>query len=170
MQADDFFNAYLVLKENNEAFFESAGKTHEKAKAFGALPTMGPSVMNLAFSVELYIKDLHFALKGKAPRGHNIFKLFQALPEEVKQKIFAHDAISQNPFATRGNIFSPLRFTKAYRPYDGFIDQLKDISDGFEKWRYAHEKTTLKYEEWFALAFIEAVKSTADTIRIRSAA
>ncbi len=36
MQAEDFFNAYLVLKENNEAFIErqanSLGKTIEESK------------------------------------------------------------------------------------------------------------------------------------------
>ncbi|HTE39783.1 MAG TPA: hypothetical protein VK629_03080, partial [Steroidobacteraceae bacterium] len=83
-QADDFFNAYRVLRESNDTLFAQAQKTGEKvpvdSKAFGALPAMGPSVVCLAFSVELYVKDLHFALNNKAPRGHSILKLYAKLP------------------------------------------------------------------------------------------
>lgn len=174
MQADDFFNAYRVLQESNEAAIDKlsklAGKPLEVSKAFGTLPAMGVTVVCLAFSVELYIKDLYYALKIKPPRSHKILELYKGLPEQIQQKIFSHDSISGNPFVARGNIFSPEIFTSAYSAYDGFIDQIKAISDGFEKWRYSYESTTLHYEEWFALAFIEAVKSTAEAIRARSAA
>jgi HEPN domain-containing protein len=145
MKAEDFFNAYLVLKENNEA-------KH---------PTVGVEIVCLAFSVELYIKDLHFAIKGEALRGHDIRKLFEALPEQIRQEIFAHDSISQNPFITRGDIFSIKRFTGTYSAYDGFIDHIDAISKGFEKWRYSYESTTLQYDVSFALAFIDALKSAA---------
>lgn len=149
IQADDFFNAYKVLKNNKELL-------------------VGPSFVCLAFSVELYFKELHSALKGNAPRGHNIFKLFEKLPSQIKQDIFAHDPIRQNPFNTRGNIFSPKLYDKAYTPYDRFVDQIKTISNGFEEWRYAHESRMLKYEESFALALIESVKFASDAARARS--
>ena len=149
MQADDFFNAYLVLKENNETIH----------------PTMGVAIVCLAFSVELHIKDLHLAIKGEAPRGHDILKLFEALPEQIRQEIFAHDSISKNPFITRGDMFSSKRFTGAYRAYDGFIDHVKAISNGFEKWRYSYESTTLKYDISFASAFIDALKAAARRAR-----
>lgn len=169
MQADDFFNAYLVLKENNEVFFErqadSSGKLHMGTTNLGVHPTMGVAIVCLAFSVELYIKDLHFATKGEAPRGHKILELFEKLPEQVQQKIFAHSSISQNPFFTGGNIFSTKRFTGDYSAYDGFIDQVKAISDGFEKWRYSYESTALRYDSSFALAFIESIKAAAGEVR-----
>lgn len=169
MQAEDYFNAYLVLKENSETFIErqtdSTGKSFEVTKAMGTRPTMGVEIVCLAFSVELYIKDLHFAVKGKAPRGHNILNLFEKLPEQNQQEIFAYDSISQNPFLTRGDIFSTKRFTSAYSAYDGFIYQIKAISDGFEKWRYSYESTTLHYDTSFALAFIESIKSAACEVR-----
>tara|TARA_R100000005_G_scaffold96726_1_gene86832 strand:- start:18068 stop:18553 length:486 start_codon:yes stop_codon:yes gene_type:complete len=149
IQADDFFNAYKVLKNHNELI-------------------VGPSVVCLAFSLELYFKELHSVLKGKAPRGHDIIKLFEMLPSQIKQEIFAHDSIRQNPFNTRGNIFSPKLYDKAYTPYDRFVDQIKTISNGFKEWRYAHEKQILKYEESFALALIESVKSASDAARARS--
>lgn len=172
MQAEDFFSAYLVLKENNEAFFErqadSSGKLLKEEKALGTHPTMGVEIVCLAFSVELYIKDLHYALKEKAPHGHNILELFEKLPEKIRQEVFDYDSISQNPFSTRGDVFSPIRFTSAYSAYDGFIDQLRAISDGFEKWRYSYESTSLGYDSSFALAFIESIRSAAGEVRKQS--
>ena len=80
VQADDFFKAYQVLKKSGPEL-------------------NSPAVVNLAFSLELYIKDIYYALniEHKFPRGrdgHNILKLYEGLPEEVRQEIFAHDAIS----------------------------------------------------------------------------
>ena len=172
MQAEDFFNAYLVLKENNETFIERqsdpSGKSLKGTKAMGTRPSIGVDIVCLVFSVELYIKDLHYAVKGKALRGHNILKLFEALPEQIQQEIFAYDSINQNPFFTRGDIFSIKKFTSAYSAYDGFIDQIKAISDGFEKWRYSYESTTLHYDISFALAFIESIKSATGEVRNHS--
>ena len=168
-QAEYFLNAYLVLRDNNEALIEKLDNSQKKssigAKMLGSRPTIGVDIVCLAFSVELYIKDLHYTLEGKAPSGHNILKLFEKLPEQIQQEIFAYDSISQNPFFTRGDIFSTKSFTSAYSAYDGFIDQIKAISDGFSKWRYSYESTTLHYDISFALALIESIKSTAGEIR-----
>ncbi len=152
MQADDFFKAYQVLEKNYNT---------------ESLTIMGPSVVCLAFAVELYLKDLHFALTSKAPRGHNIKKLFEKLPSKTKQEIFGHKSISQNPFMIRGNIFSPRYYSRGYTAYDRFIDRMKAISNGFEKWRYSYEGGTLNYDSSFALALIEAVISAADNIRLQ---
>ena len=79
MQADDFFNAYLVLKDNNEALMErlenNPGKPLIGTKELGTRITGSVEIVCLAFSVELYIKDLHYAINGEAPRGHNILEL-----------------------------------------------------------------------------------------------
>lgn len=151
MQADDFLKAYHVLAEN-----------YDKA----SLVIMTPSVVNLAFALELYIKDLHFAIKGKAPRGHSILQLYKSLPHHIKKEIIKHKAISQNPFHIRGNIFSPKFYSKDYSTYDRFADQIKAISKGFEDWRYSHENDNrLSYDSSFALALIEAIKATADSNR-----
>lgn|GEM_PF-1310929 len=168
-KAEDFFNAYLILKANNEAFIDSQAKNPssslKKIKTIGAHPAMGVDIVCLAFSVELYIKDLHYAIKGKTPRGHNILKLFEGLPKHIRQVIFAHDSISQNPFITRGDIFSVNRFNDTYTAYDRFVDQIKSISDGFEKWRYSYESGSLHYDVSFALVFIEVIKSVAGKVR-----
>ena len=172
MTATDFFNAYLVLQENNEALIErqanSSAMLLEGTKMPGTLSTMGVEIVCLAFSVELYIKDLHCAIEGKAPRGHNILKLFEKLPEQIQQDIFAYDSISQNPYFTRGDLFSTKRFNADYSAYDGFIDQVKAISDGFEKWRYSYESTSLRYDTSFAIALIESIKSAASQVRKKS--
>lgn len=169
MQAEEFYNAYLVLKENNEALIErladSPGKPIIGTKELGTRPTMGVEIVCLAFSVELYIKDLHCAIKSEPPRSHNILELFEKLPEQIQQEIFSYDAISQNPFFTRGNILSTKRFASDFSAYDGFLEQIEAISDGFEKWRYSYESAALQYDTSFALAFIESIKSAADEVR-----
>lgn len=166
--AEDFLNAFEVLNESNEALINrlSISPGNPSAlKAFGVFPTGGADIVCLSFSVELYIKDVHFAVKGKVPRGHNILKLFEKLPEQIQQEIFAHDSICQNPFFTRGDIFMTKRITSAYSAYDGFIDQIKAISDGFVKWRYSYESTTLRYDTSFALALIESLKKAVADAR-----
>lgn len=174
MQADDFFHAYQVLKDSHDAaldnFEKLDGKPLVSKAAFGGFPAMGPSVVCLAFSVELYMKDLHVVLRGKAPRGHNFLKLYKKLPKHIRREILAHESISQNPWAMRGPVLLRKRFSGNRRAYFGFLQQVKAISDGFEKWRYSYEKRSLRYEEWFALSFVEAVKSAADNRRPRSTA
>ena len=170
IQADDFFNAYLVLKVNNEAVIERLSKLPGTplvgTKELGTHPTPGIEIVCLAFSLELYLKDLHYALTKKKPsKDHDILKLFNKLPEKIRQEIFACDSISQNPFIARGNIFYAKRSAATHNPYDGFIDHIKEISDGFVKWRYSYESSTLRYSDSFAVAFIHAIKSVTDNVR-----
>ena len=151
-QADDFFEAYLVLKKHNK---------------FGS-----PSVVNLAFAVELYIKDLHFALLGKMPRGHNILELYRELPEEIKQEIKNSPSIKKVISFYSGQKF-PLYIPqdKNKKPITDILEQqIYKISDGFVRWRYSHENPNLLYEEGTALAFVEAVKSTTNKVRKRATA
>jgi len=157
MQADDFFNAYQVLSEHSDSV---------------SLTTMGPTIVNLALAVELYIKDLHFVLKGKAPRGHNILKLFRDLDEGIQEEIRYHASI-QKILAFHSTQMFPLYIPKDKNKHpitDIFEQQIHKISDAFVKWRYSHESGTLRYDESFALAFIEAVKSAAGNARRRQAA
>lgn len=151
VQADEFLKAYHVLKNGDHST---------------ALMVATPGVVCLAFAVELYLKELHVIAAGKSPRGHNIYKLFVALPSDVRQAVFAHKSISDNPFMMRGDIFNVGFHSQTYTAYDRFTDQMKGISDGFEKWRYSYEVQTLTYQSSFALALITAVASTSDSKRI----
>lgn len=125
VQADDSFNAYRVLKESNEDLINKleklAGKPLVSATAFGSVSTMGIDIVCLAFSLELYIKDLFFVINGKAPRGHNIYKLYEKLPENIKLEIFNHESISQNPFHTRAVFFLLEYIVVLIRPMTGSL-------------------------------------------------
>lgn len=153
-QAEHFFNAFEVIKESNETLIDRLSNSSGNppaAKVFGARPAMGVEIVCLAFSVELYIKDLHYAITREAPRGHNTVKLFEKLPDRTQQEIFTYRSIAEYGWN-----------------FSEFKEQILAISDGFEKWRYSHEVTTVRYNSYFALVFIEAIKSAAASVRSRS--
>lgn len=150
VQADDFFNAYQVLAKSG-------------------LEMSNPAVVNLAFSVELYTKDLHFALKGKAPKCHNILELFRKLPEETQQEIRNHPSIKKLiAFYSMQSFPLYVPIDKNKRKITDILEQqIYKISDAFEKWRYSYENGVLDYEMGTALALIEAIKPTTDTMNAR---
>jgi hypothetical protein len=145
--AQDFLNAYKILRESNNTLIEQtnggAGKGCVET-AYGTLPTMGIDIVCLSFSVELHLKELHRVVSGKVPRGHNIATLFRDLPVAVQKDIVSHHSIVQ------------------YGWSDAEVDrELVAISDGFEKWRYAYESTALGYNNYFAKVLIEASRFVA---------
>jgi hypothetical protein len=147
MHAQDFLNAFEILRESNEALtngLSSASDGSSGEKAFGTLPAMGVEVVCLAFSVELHMKYLHSVISKKTPRGHNILALFKALPDWGKRAIIDHPSIAKYAWTDKQ-----------------FEGELRAISDGFEKWRYAYESNTLRYNSYFALVLIEATKVVA---------
>ena len=148
LQADDFFNAYKALKEHGDNV---------------SLSTMGPTIVSLAFATEHYVKNLYsiLNLKPKKPT-HNILDLYNELPEETKYNIFSHKVFSQRLPILRSSTLACVTHSASSSDFDIFIQHLGTISDAFEKWRYSYEHSTLHYNEWFALDFIEAVKSTTD--------
>jgi HEPN domain-containing protein len=140
--AQDFLNAYEILRESNDTLIhqtkDCAGKGCAET-AFGTRPAMGIDIVCLAFSVELHLKELHRVVTGKVPRGHNIARLFKALPESVQKEVVSHHSIAQ------------------YGWSDAQMErELLAISDGFEKWRYAYESPALRYNNYFAKVLIEA--------------
>ncbi len=149
--AQDFLNAYEILRESNDALIvrQAGGEGKlSSGMAFGARPAMGIDVVCLAFSVELHLKDLHYAVSGKAPRGHNIARLFRTLPETIQQEVVSHHSIAK------------------YGWNDKEIEkELQDISQGFEEWRYAYESASLRYNNYFALVLIEATRFVASLRR-----
>ena len=151
MHAQDFLNAFEILKESDEALIDrqSGGSFNLSAvKAFGTRPAMSVAIVCLAFSVELHLKDLHYAISGNAPHGHNILDLFNSLPEWAQGEIIRHPSIAQYGWGD-----------------PEFEAELKAISDGFEKWRYAYESNSLRYNSYFALVLIEATRFVADSKR-----
>ena len=154
-QAEHFYNAYELLRANNEALInrlENSSSAPSPEKVLGVRPTMGVDIVCLAFSVELYIKDVHLALTGKKIRGHDILKLFEKLPDNVQREIFSHRSIAHYGWN-----------------FEEFKLEMKAISKGFEKWRYSHEHTNVRYNLYFAFIFIEALIFIADVIRKKNA-
>ncbi len=157
VQADDFFKAHQILKKSGPEL-------------------NSPSVVNLAFALELYIKDIYYALKieGEFPRGrdgHNILELFRKLPEENQQEIRNYPAIQKRVafYSMQTPFYIPQDKNK--KPVTDVLEQqIYKISDAFQKWRYSYESKALNYEESTALALVEAAKSTADNARRQSAA
>lgn len=146
IHAQDFLNAYKILRESNDALIrkEVRETEGENEAAYGKCPAMGIDIVCLAFSVELHLKELHRVVSEKIPRGHNILKLFQSLPKSVKTEILSHQSIAQ------------------YGLDDAQMERgLLSISDSFEKWRYAYESTTLRYDISYAEALIEALRFVA---------
>lgn len=88
-----------------------------------------PFVVNITFSLELYLKTLA-SRHGKALRSHELAQLFKKLPSAAKQ------AIEQE---------LPL-FAKTSEWADGLttMDDLRrvvnDLDTAFLDWRYLHEK------------------------------
>lgn len=156
-QADDFFNAYKVLGNSG-------------------LSMMTPGIMCLAFALELYIKDIYYAhkIEDYYPRGrdgHSILELFRKLPEEIQQKIRNHRSIQEIVifYSMRTPFYIPQDKNK--QPITDILEQqIYNISDAFQKWRYSYENGALSYDEGTALALIEAAKSVAGDIRKKSAA
>ena len=150
-QADDFLNAYRVLKKNDEAIIETLSATNAKTTPIthdDMQITGGAHVVCLSFAVELYLKNLHYVVTGEVPRGHNILKLFKELPEGVREKVIEHPSI----------------LNYGWTADDGLKNEIEAISDGFEKWRYSYESNALRYNIGFARTFITALVAVADAI------
>ncbi|MGM0564947.1 MAG: hypothetical protein ACQES2_11495 [Pseudomonadota bacterium] len=147
IQAQDYLNAYQILKESNHTLIGKKNCASEKEHsnmAYGARPAMGVDTVCLAFSLELHLKELNRVVSKKIPKGHNIEKLFQTLPKSVQAEVFSHHSIAQYGYSDK-----KLEY------------ELKEISDGYVKWRYAYESTALRYSNYFAEALIEASRHIA---------
>lgn len=143
IHAQDFLNAYEILKQSNDALI-SKGADGARESAYGSLPAMGIDIVCLAFSVELHLKELHRAVSQAPLKEHNISKLFYALPKDVQEEVISHSSIARFGWSD----------TQLER-------ELNAISNGFEKWRYAYETTSLKYNIYFAKVLIEALQLVA---------
>ena len=149
-QADDFLKAYEILSKNKPEL-------------------NSPAIVNLAFALELYIKDLHYALNKKIPRGHNILELFKKLPLEAQQKIRNYPDIQKLiAFYSKNKFLLYIPQNKDKKPITDVLEQqIHKISDLFQNWRYSYESNTLYYSSSFTLTFIEAIKATADNIHAK---
>lgn len=100
-----------------------------KFGAYGVHSIGSPTLTNYAFAVELALKIIHALSRNTEVRGHDLKKLFDALPEDVRNKL----------------------------PHIG--ECVVDMRLYFEDWRYAHEHEFLVgQEDYPRRGFIECYR------------
>lgn len=152
-EAEHFYNSYLILKENRELLIEQQSNSSNKlgnTSKFGQYPTMGVEVVCLSFSVELYIKCLHYLISQDLLKSHNILTLFRKLPSKIQEELYSYPAVEKYGW-----------------DFDEFEQMIGTISDSFEKWRYSYESKSLNYNTYFALVFVEAIRNAIKSRRHR---
>ena len=160
--AERFFNAFMVLRENDSAIQaemknlaakhnKNLSSDHPPVSAIG-LPnmrhTLGVETVCLAFAVELYIKDLFISSGLAVPRSHHIRKLFEQLPESIQNSVFSAHSSGEYGWTLEG--------------FKGMLDM---ISRGFENYRYLYETNHATYHTGFAVKFIQSLKIASDSLR-----
>ncbi len=108
-----------LLRNNANAFKKSAERSLEKRPLpNGQIESLLiPAVVNLAFSIELYLKYL-LAKNKKQCRGHKLLDLFNSLDLTVKQEIIKCTEYDEEKFEKL----------------------LNEHTEAYVKWRYSHEQ------------------------------
>ena len=108
------------LRNNASAFKKSAERSLEQRQLTnGQIESyVVPAIVNLAFSIELYLKFLLLAEKKTLKKTHRLLDLFNLLDSTTKQKI--------------------INLTKYDK--DEFESLLSKHTEAFEDWRYIYEK------------------------------
>ena len=114
--AESFYlGAKIIFKSAEKQMIDPQSTTFQ-------LPIL-PCIINMSFSLELYLKFLLEIEKINKTRTHEIAILYNKLPNNIKGKV------SNN-----------------VRSYQEFEDSLKEISNAFEEWRYDYEKEKLSID------------------------
>lgn len=103
-----------------------------------------PTIVNLAFAIELYLKAIHLKSMGSAARGHNLQQLFQSIGEDHRRGIVEQ--------------FNVIDLGEHY-----FEAQLAAAASAFNDWRYAHEALSLSSRTIFLSRFAHALLRYGET-------
>ena len=138
-----------AFRKLSEYFLEAIGRDsmcHERAtRDFGGCIA---SVTNLSLALELYLKALYLLSGFQVPTTHDLWSLFEGLPQSVKSTIIA--CYKRLPEAAAG--IKVLQIQLSVGPLKGdptFPDHKSDYSlenvlkrskDAFETWRYLYER------------------------------
>jgi hypothetical protein len=103
------------------AFYIAATRCHGTVHtATTSYATHAPSIVNFAFSIELYLKLIILVTTGRmAPPRHKLVNLYDKLSDEARSAVIATWKFPGDPEHLRNLI--------------------TDASDDFVQWRYAHE-------------------------------
>ena len=128
-QAKSFYNAYIALEQLSRADTEAE------------LLCFVPMIVNGAFSVELTLKAILMKNQIKYEKEHNLYLLFQMLPESFQKEIVAH-LVEKAP---------------EYEDPAKRVEELILLSNAFVDWRYAFEERLVPaIESRFLAAFANA--------------
>lgn len=128
-----------LLRNNASAFKKSAERSLEQRPLpNGQIESfIVPAVVNLAFSIELYLKFL-LAKNKTTKRRHELLDLFNLLDPSIKQDI--------------------IKLTNYNK--DEFEVLLKKHSEAFREWRYIHESNeSIGADLEFMRKLVECVES-----------
>ena len=104
---------------------------------------------NLAFAVELYIKTLLAQLQHDVPRGHDLGKLYVAIPEHVREEIEkSYDATWRTHWYGKRASITIAKGPADQPIWEDYRNRSKDLGalltrsgDVFSSWRYIYEFT-----------------------------
>lgn len=145
-----------ILYELANQFLVLGKRGFENKEKFEPQPFS--SIVNLAFSAELFLKYLH-ELNGKTKSGHNLKKLYNQLNDEDRKLILQNISLM---FLFRGKV-KEVKENKV-------LEVLEEHSELFEHFRYLHQKMDVafkgsKIDFGFLLDFIGVIKTICDTRR-----
>jgi|GEM_PF-7047965 len=142
----DYFNAYEIIKKSN-------------AGLLGKQPTVrNGHIPILALAIEVILKALHYGVAEynsasiKPIKQHDIEKLFNGLPPDIKNKIL-HEFQKYYP-------------DQAY-PYksmfgNNFESMLRRHKNAFIDWRYGYEPKTVQFHFQFCEALAHSMIEVAN--------
>lgn len=137
--ADDFYETYKRCGEGKNERIDERGRHVTDVVNI-------PAIVNGTFALELYLKSVITPCQIEPKKlGHNISKIYSKLKPELQQQI-------------RNEIEPKLK------GWDQTFDEaIEGIGNGFEYWRYIHEKDDLGYGLNMSLnvlpLFLDAVRA-----------
>lgn len=135
--AKSFFDSASILGMIAGEFYEDMDSVKMKFKV--------PQIVLQALAAEIALKADSFN-DGKIEKEHNLYKLFELIPQERK------DEIKQKAKEIHYELYP----NQAYQD-EAFEIYLMDIADIYNEWRYVYEKEELEFDFMFFDVFTRAV-------------
>lgn len=137
--AKSFMDSAFVLGMVAGEFYEDVDSVRMKFKV--------PQIVLQALATEIALKAESFD-NGKIEKEHNLYKLFDMIPQQRKNEIKQKAK----------EIHNELYPNQIYQD-EAFEVYLMDIADIYNEWRYIYEKEELEFDFMFFDVFVRAVIS-----------
>ena len=127
--------------------FNISPETMRQIEAGEIKISMGPDVVCIAFSVELYLKARILADTQERIKGHEIVVLFEKLSLARQRELI-------DGTAALNLAIDPSQFHA----------QLMNLNNAFIEWRYSFEFTSLSFPTTFAHCLARAIRATFEPL------